>query len=134
MDTGLRDTLRRRAGARCEYCHLPERFATLRFQQDHVISQKHRGPAALANLAWSCADCNAHKGSDLAGIDAQTGKLERLFNPRTDDWGEHFKWNGAELVGKTAIGRVTVAVLQVNREERVAVRRELMAAHLHPPS
>ena len=86
----------------------------------------------LANLAWSCPDCNAHKGSDLSGLDPKTGKLERLFNPRTDRWNEHFAWNGAELAGRTSIGRVTVALLQINREERIAVRRELMAAALFP--
>ncbi len=104
MDAALRGALRR-AEARCEYCHLPERFATLRFQQDHVIALKHRGPTVLENLAWSCADGNAHKGSDLTGLDPTTGRLERLFNPRTDRWAEHFQWNGAELIGMTAMGR-----------------------------
>lgn len=130
MDAALREALRRRAGARCEYCHLPDRFATLRFQQDHIIALKHRGPTVLENLAWSCADCNAYKGSDLSGLDPRSGRLERLFNPRTDRWEEHFQWNGAELVGMTVMGRVTVALLQINREERVAVRRELMGAAL----
>lgn len=130
MDPALREAIRRRAGARCEYCHLPERFATLRFQQDHVIALKHRGLTALENLAWSCADCNAYKGSDLTGLDPITGKLERLFNPRADRWEDHFRWNGPELVGATAVGRVTVSLLQINREERMAVRRELIAASL----
>jgi hypothetical protein len=53
-------------------------------------------------------------------------------NPRTDRWEEHFEWIGAERMGKTSIGRVTVTVLQMNREERLAVRRELMAATLFP--
>ena len=132
MDAALQEALRQRADSRCEYCHLPERFATLRFQQDHVIARKHRGPTALENLAWSCADCNAYKGSDLSGLDPTTGKLERLFNPRTDHWAEHFRWHGAELIGMTALGRVTVALLQINREERVTVRRELMGAALFP--
>jgi hypothetical protein len=132
METALRETLRSRAGGRCEYCHLPERFATLRFQLDHVIARKHRGLGTLDNLAWSCASCNAHKGSDLAGLDPKTGRLEHLFNPRVDRWENHFEWDGAELVGKTAPGRVTVALLQINREETLAVRRELMAAALFP--
>jgi len=132
MATPSREALSTRAGAKCEYCHMPERFVTLRFQQDHVIARKHRGAKTLANLAWSCPDCNAHKGSDLSGLDPKTGKLERLFNPRTDRWNEHFAWNGAELAGRTSIGRVTVALLQINREERIAVRRELMAAALFP--
>jgi hypothetical protein len=132
METSFGEALRVRAGGRCEYCHLPERFATLRFQLDHVIARKHRGPSTMENLAWSCANCNAHKGSDLAGLEPETGRLERLFNPRADRWEDHFEWNGAELVGKTATGRVTVALLQINREERMAVRRELMAAALYP--
>ena len=69
MSVSLRDALRERAGARCEYCRMPERLAALRFQQDHVVALKHRGATAPENLAWSCADCNAHKGSNLAGID-----------------------------------------------------------------
>ena len=132
MPAHLRGSLSERAGAKCEYCHMPEGFTTLRFQQDHVIARKHRGAKILDNLAWSCADGNAYKGSDLSGLDPETGKLERLFNPRTDRWQEHFDWNGAVLVAKTATGRVTVSLLQINREERLAVRRELMAAGLFP--
>ena len=77
----LREALRSRAAGRCEYCHLPEWLATLRFQHDHVVARKHRGLTTLDNLAWSCADCNAHKGSDLAGVDPETGQLERLERP-----------------------------------------------------
>jgi hypothetical protein len=134
METSIREALRNRAGGRCEYCHMPEQFSTLRFQQDHVIAQKHRGVNALENLAWSCPECNARKGSDLTGIDPVTGRLDRLFHPRLDLWDDHFQWNGPELVGKTIIGRITVALLQINREERIAVRKELMTSKLYPQS
>lgn len=134
MDTPIREALRNRAKGRCEYCHMPEQFSTLRFQQDHVIAQKHRGRTALENLAWSCPECNARKGSDLTGIDPVTGRLDRLFNPRLDRWEDHFQWNGAELAGKTVNGRITVALLQINREERIAVRRELMTTKLYAQS
>jgi hypothetical protein len=126
MPADLRPTLRERAGGRCEYCQLPERFAVLRFQQDHIVARKHRGPLALENLAWACADCNAHKGSNLSGIDPQSGALDRLFHPRVDRWAEHFRWDGPELRGLSTIGRVTVAVLQINREDRITLRREIM--------
>jgi hypothetical protein len=106
---------------------MPERFATLRFQQDHVISRKHAGGDDLENLAWSCAHCNAHKGSDLAGLDPESGKIQPLFNPRVDQWHEHFEWSGPVLHAKTAAARVTVALLQINRQDRVALRRELLA-------
>lgn len=132
MDTPLREALRHRAHARCEYCHMPERFSTLRFQQDHIIAHKHGGPTSSDNLAWACAECNAYKGSDLTGFDPVTGQLDRLFNPRIDHWEEHFRWSGPELRGRTVIGRITVQLLKINREERVAVRRELIAANLYP--
>ena len=131
METVLRKALRSRAGGKCEYCHLPERLATLRFQQDHVIPRKHQGGDSIENLAWSCAECNAHKGSDVAGIDSSTGRIERLFNPRTDLWRQHFEWNGPVLRAKSATTRVTIALLQMNREERVALRRELMMSGLY---
>ena len=82
MGAALQEALRHRAAARCEYCHLPESHATLRFQQDHVVALKHGGPTDMKNLAWCCADCNAHKGSDLTALEPETGRLERLFNPR----------------------------------------------------
>jgi hypothetical protein len=109
---------------------MPDQLTTLRFQIDHVVAQKHRGPTTIENLAWACADCNSYKGTDLAGIDPPTGKLERLYNPRLDQWEEHFTWKGPVLLGRTAIGRVTIAVLQINREVRVELRRELIASGL----
>ena len=65
----------------------------------------------------------------------ERGSLEedtfhRLFNPRTDVWDDHFEWNEAMLVGKTAIGRVTIKVLQINRPKRLETRRLLMGANL----
>jgi hypothetical protein len=37
-----------------------------------------------------------------------------LFHPRVDVWNEHFKWTGAQLVGRTAIGSVRIHVAAVN--------------------
>lgn len=54
-------------------------------------------------------------------------KLVRLFNPRKHQWPFHFRWQGGIILGRTAIGRVTVAVLAMNEPERVALRHELIA-------
>src|SRR5438552_5243609 len=62
-------------------------------------------PTSADNLALSCYNDNAYKGPNIAGIDLVTGQLMRLFNPRQDDWNEHFSWLGPELVGRTAVGR-----------------------------
>jgi HNH endonuclease len=90
MDASLKETLRRRAGFRCEYCHLPEAIAELPFQFDHIVAAQHGGMPTEDNLAWACARCNRHKGPNLSGIDPESGKLTRLFNPRIDVWAEHF--------------------------------------------
>jgi hypothetical protein len=41
MDALLKETVRRRAGFRSEYCHLPEAIAELPFQFNHVIAGQH---------------------------------------------------------------------------------------------
>ena len=128
MDVRLKETVRRRAGFRCEYCHLPEAIAELPFQFDHVIAEQHGGPATGDNLALACARCNRHKGPNLSGIDPESGKLTRLFNPRTDTWSEHFVWRGASLAAPTAIGRTTIAVLQINHPEGQNQRVDLLKA------
>lgn len=130
MSPRLRAQIRQRAGFRCEYCHFPEEVAELRFQVDHVLAEKHGGRTDPENLSWACFRCNSHKGPNLAGMDERTRKVTRLFNPRQDVWTEHFRWSGPKLLGKTAVGRVTVAVLCINRMDAVLLRRSLMAEGL----
>lgn len=118
--------IRRRAQFRCEYCRYPEPHSPFRHQIDHILPDKHGGLAVPENLALACAWCNRFKGPNLAGIDPDSGVLTRLFNPRTDDWDEHFHYLGSTLEAHTAVGRVTVQVLRINRPEAVAERRALM--------
>jgi hypothetical protein len=56
-----------------------------------------------------------------------------LFNPRRRRWSAHFAWDGPRLVGKTAIGRTTIRVLNMNHPEAVRLRRLLIEAGLFPP-
>jgi hypothetical protein len=128
MDDALRQLVWKRAGDICEYCGLPQQFDILPFQLDHVIAMKHHGPTSAENLALSCYNDNAHKGPNIAGIDPVTGEITRLFNPRRDDWKEHFAWDGPELVGLSPIGRTTIDVLNMNLPERVEHRRLLSQA------
>lgn len=80
----------------------------------------------FANLSLSCFYRNSFKGSDIAGRDRRTRKLTPLFNPRRNSWVRHFRWQGAYLVGRTAIGRVTIAVLKMNDPLRVELRQNLI--------
>jgi hypothetical protein len=122
----LREFVRRRAGFRCEYCHLPEDNAGLPHEIEHIIASKHGGLTEADNLAWACGLCNRHKGSDIASIDyADRGQIVRLFHPRRDRWDEHFRFEGGRIEPLTAEGRVTVFLLQLNKSKRIQVRRTL---------
>ena len=130
MDAALIREVWRRADGRCEYCQLSQEFDDRPFEIDHIRSQKHRGPTVASNLALSCFRCNSFKGSDISSIDVVTRKLTPLFNPRRHKWTTHFRWKGAYLIGRTPIGRVTVALLHINDELRVELRESLIAEGL----
>jgi hypothetical protein len=129
----LRQLVHERAGGACEYCLMPEIAVLVSHEVDHVIAEKHGGKTESANLALACTICNKHKGSDLASIDPVTGEIVRLFQPCGDCWLEHFQLRDGEIVPLTAIGRVTVRLLQLNRAERRLERKGLMAAGVLPP-
>jgi hypothetical protein len=118
--------VRQRAHNRCEYCHLPVSVYPLPFPVDHIVARQHGGKTALENLALACLHCNRHKGPNIAGTDPSTGEIVRLFHPRLDRWNDHFKWTGAELTGRTSIGRVTIQVLAINDPDFLAVREALV--------
>jgi hypothetical protein len=118
--------VRERARERCEYFHIPTSLYPLPFTADHIIARQHGGLTVLENLSLSCLHCNRHKGPNIAGRDQQTGQLVRLFHPRTDRWHDHSKWDGAVLVGVTAIGQTTVHVLAINEPDFLAVREALI--------
>lgn len=126
MDAALQSLVRTRSGGCCEYCRLPEAFSALPFEVDHVVAQQHQGKTIPNNLALACFACNHHKGPNLAGVDARSGKKVWLFHPRRHKWSKHFRWDGPILVGRTPIGRATVAVLAINLPYRVAQRAALM--------
>ena len=121
-----------RARSRCEYCQLPQALTRLPCQIDHVIAVKHHGSHRASNLALSCFACNNHKGPNIAGIDPVSRKIAPLYNPRRHKWGRHFRWEGPVLCGLTAIGRATVAVLEINLPYRVALRQALIEGGVFP--
>ena len=125
MAESLDQIIRRVAGDRCEYCRVPDGLTRMRHILDHVIAAQHRGKTAIGNLALCCPPCNLYKGPNIAGIDPETGLLTRLFHPRTDQWGEHFKYQELILSGVTDVGRTTVEVLAVNLPLRIATRQSL---------
>ena len=133
MKEPLGRLVRERAGGGCEYCLLPQWAHPSRFEIDHVIARQHRGPTAASNLALSCLHCNSHKGPNIAGIDPLGGKLTKLFNPRRHKWARHFRWQGPVILGRTAVGRATIDVLNMNDPEVIELREALIAEGRFPP-
>lgn len=125
MNAALIRQVWQRADARCEYCHMPAAFYLAPFHIDHVIARQHGGLVEPENLALACIHCNRFKGPNIAGADPDSGEIVRLFHPRRDRWSDHFVWDGPELKGSTAIGRVTIAVLFINDPELIVLRRAL---------
>ena len=134
MDRHLDAAVRERAKLACEYCLMPQSIHRLRFPIDHIIARQHGGATTIDNLALACGRCNRHKGPNLAGIDPETGNVVRLFNPRSDRWNAHFRWDGAIVVGISPEGRATVFVLAMNHPEDVAIRSELIGQGRFPPA
>jgi hypothetical protein len=114
-----------RAGNRCEYCRIPHPQYRLPFQVDHIIARQHGGATLSDNLALACFHCNRFKGPNIPGLDPDSGQLLRLYHPRRNSWDEHFRLEGARVLGVTPVGRATVRVLAMNVSDFLLVRLEL---------
>ena len=128
----LRRLIISRANGRCEYCLVPQNAVYSPPQPDHIIAEQHGGQTEADNLALSCLHCNRHKGPNVASVDVETNQLIFLFNPRTQLWAEHFVLEDATIRGVTAVGRITVRVLDLNAPERVEIRQTLIEGGLYP--
>ncbi|MCP9764357.1 HNH endonuclease [Lacihabitans soyangensis] len=118
-----------RANYRCEYCLISENLSFYKFQIEHIISIKHDGDDQRENLAYCCPECNYSKGTDIGTF--IHNKLTRFFNPRTDNWMDHFTIKNGEIIGKTDIGKATVNILKFNQIDRLIFRNQLISMDLY---
>jgi len=131
MDSAVRELVRGRAKDRCEYCRLPQSAVLFApFHVEHVVARQHGGGDEPSNLAFACDRCNLHKGPNLTAIDPETGEIVPLFHPRRDSWQVHFRWQNAEIVGRTPTGRATVRLLNMNAKRRLQLRMQQKALGL----
>jgi len=128
----LRQAVLERAGNCCEYCLKSQQDSRFTFHIEHIIAEKHGGKTKLDNLGLSCPQCNAFKGSDVGSYDRKTGLLTPLFNPRKQNWSDHFQLNSVLIKPLTAQGRVTVRLLQLNRPEHLVERALLIRLGRYP--
>lgn len=131
----VRQRVRAVAGERCGYCLSPQQLVMGQLEIEHLIPRACGGSDEETNLWLSCSLCNRYKGTQVEATDPLTGEVAPLYNPRTNNWGEHFSWSadGAKIVDLTTTGRATVAALRLNNELAVEVRRNWILAGWHPP-
>lgn len=131
----LRQLVRIRAKEICEYCLASSLYSFHPFSVDHVLPVSKGGKNEPDNLAFSCQYCNSSKYNKTDAVDLLTGNTVPLFNPRMDDWAEHFIWNDGFtlIIGITSVGRATVSCLKMNRENACNLRAALYQFGVHPP-
>ncbi len=102
---------------------------------EHLHPESRGGLTIESNLWLACRRCNEYKAAQTHAPHSLTGKRVRLYNPRTQDWAEHFIWNesGDELIGVTPTGRATIVALRLNNVEIRFARRLWVAAGWWPP-
>lgn len=130
----LRRLVRMRARSLCEYCRSFMDYTGHEFTIDHIIPESRGGAGSVENLCFCCFWCNNYKQARTQFRDPRTGRIARLFNPRSDEWEDHFRWSSSftRVIGRTAIGRATVSCLGLNRESLVRSREIWVRNGLHP--
>ncbi len=133
INATLRNQISVRANFQCEYCLIHEDDTYFGCEIDHIISLKHGGSNELNNLAYSCFFCNRHKGSDIGSIHVETSEFIRFYNPRTDNWNQHFRLVDSLIEPLDSIGEVTARILHFNHIDRILERRLLIELKRYPP-
>jgi HNH endonuclease len=133
MNKSKRQAVKVRANFLCEYCLCPEYFSPDPFECDHIIPTAKGGIEDLINLALACSGCNGFKSDNIH--DPATGQLAFIYNPRKNNWEEHFCWNEdfTLILGLSPIGRATIFKLQLNRQSIINLRHVLCQVGEHPP-
>lgn len=127
----IRNIIHQRARGCCEYCQTCEVNIGQAMHVEHI---KPGEGDLLDNLCLACPNCNLSKATAIKAVDPETGEEVLLFNPRIQNWEEHFEWvdNDAQISGVTAIGRATVTCFKMNRPRMILTRRRWVMAGLHP--
>jgi 5-methylcytosine-specific restriction endonuclease McrA len=126
ISSNLRDFIAKRAKNRCEYCLISDEFSYFSFHIEHIISLKHGGKSQKENLAYACPICNCNKGTDLGTFLDDSTKIIRFFNPRIDNWKDHFVLEKSGLIrSNTEIGAATIKIFDLNHIDSIIERKEL---------
>lgn len=123
-----------RAAERCEYCRMHQSLQGATFHIEHIVPRSRGGSSQLDNLAWACPSCNLHKSNRTEVRSPNSDEMLPLFNPRTDNWNDHFRWDGYHITGLTPTSRATVEALILNHDRRIRIRQAEELFELFPPT
>lgn len=120
---------------RCCYCLTTEANSGIAMTHDHIQPISKGGKTSFENVCLACRACNEFKGNSTETLDPLTGETFPLFNPRQQEWSDHFAWSidSTKVESLTAIGRATVVGLRMNNQVIVAARKRWVISGWHPP-
>jgi len=135
ISSKIQAKIRQDAKNYCGYCLLPQEILMGKLEIEHLLPLAEGGTDAEENLWLACRDCNSFKSSKVYVFDDETKQKIKLFNPRTQNWHEHFRFskNKTTIIGKTPCGRATVVALRMNNEQAVRARSRWVEAGWYPP-
>ena len=93
ISADLLQSIRASAQNRCGCCLSPQKLVMARLEIEHIIPLVKGGSNDESNLWLACPLCNGHKSSKVEAVDPETEKTVPLFNPRTQNWRDHFHWS-----------------------------------------
>jgi hypothetical protein len=98
----------------------------------HHLAKVEFSSSYFGTATYACLVCNRNKGSDIGSILATTGALIRFFNPRLDNWFDHFALDAVIINPLSEIGQVTERIFKFNEIERLDEREVLRAMGRYP--
>ena len=139
VSSSLKKLVRDRARGLCEYCHASEDWQFVAHTMDHILPQSAGGPDTSENLALACVNCNTRRQARTESV--VDGNPVPFFNPRTDNWNDHFAWShdALDIIALTDVGRGTLDVLDLNGNRHGdanklrRIRAEDRRLDRHPP-
>jgi hypothetical protein len=130
----LEAKIRQQSKNRCGYCLLPQKLISYKLEIEHIFPKFLGGENIEENLWLACRRCNLIKGVKTHGFDTVTFEIVKLFNPRNQNWTEHFDWDKTRIIGKTPCGRATIDALELNNEIHLKPREFWKLTGIFPPT
>ncbi|BAZ12015.1 HNH endonuclease [Calothrix sp. NIES-4071] len=101
ISEGLRAKIRTQANDQCGYCRSLQRYVLGILEIEHIIPKALGGNDDEENLWLACRLCNNYKAAQTHATDPLTNRKVRLYNPRKQNWSQHFEWtnDGSNIIG-----------------------------------